>query len=47
MKIRRKCDICNQSFKPMTEKQWQHVKHNMHDLMSIRHKNYKKLKINR
>lgn len=44
MKIGRKCDVCNQSFKPMTDKQWKIVKYE-HDLMSIRHKNYKKLKL--
>ena len=39
MKIKRKCETCYQSFKPMTDNQWKHVKHNMHELMSVRHKN--------
>jgi len=36
-KISRKCEICNQSFKPMTDKQWKHVRELMHPL-SERHK---------
>ena len=42
-KIERKCEICNQSFKPSTEKQWKIKKHE-HETMSERHKKYLNLK---
>jgi len=39
MKVKRKCEVCNQEFKAMTDKQWRHAKYE-HDLMSVRHKKY-------
>ena len=42
-KIERKCEICDQSFKPMTEKQWKIIKYE-HETMSERHKKYLNLK---
>jgi predicted P-loop ATPase len=36
-KTKRNCPDCNQGFKPMSDKQWDHVKFE-HNLMSIRHK---------
>ena len=42
-KRKRKCEVCNQSFGLMTEKQWKHVKYE-HETMSERHKKYLKLK---
>lgn len=38
-KIERKCEICNQFFKPMTERQWKIIKYE-HETMSERHKKY-------
>lgn len=46
MKIRRKCKVCNQSFKPMADKQWKIVKYE-HETMSKKHKDYKKLKLSK
>ena len=41
-KIKRKCEVCNQSFKPMTENQWRIVKYE-HETLSERHKKYVQL----
>jgi hypothetical protein len=38
-KKNRKCLICNQAFGPMTDKQWEHAKHE-HETLSLRHKKY-------
>lgn len=42
-KIERQCGICNQGFKPMTEKQWEFIYSLMHVPISARHKKYLKL----
>ncbi len=41
-KVKRKCPVCNQSFKPLTEEQWKIAKYE-HETMSNRHKDYLKL----
>ena len=42
-KKERNCEVCNQHFKPMTDKQWENIRDRMHPL-SERHKAYLKLK---
>jgi len=44
-KKEKECEVCNQHFGAMTDKQWKHVKHE-HETMSERHKKYLQLKNN-
>jgi len=38
-KSERRCEICKHNFKPMTEKQWKHIRYE-HETMNLKHKKH-------